>query len=215
MAGWLAAAGAAVVDADAVAREVTERGEPALAAILEAFGPTVRRPDGSLDRAALAAIVFADAAALRRLEAIVRPAVRPRLMTRVEAVEAAGAEAVAIEAIGLVEGGLAELCDEVWLITCAREAQRGRLAKRGMGGADADRRIKSQADLGARVGPYATRTIVTDGPPDDTQAKVRAAFEEALHGSRPRVRGRPASGSAAGQRRSGGSRARGGQRGSR
>ena len=215
VAAWLAGAGAAVVDADVVAREVTEPGEPALAAILVAFGPTVRRPDGSLDRAALAAIVFRDAGALRRLEAIVHPAVRPRLLARVEAAEAAGAEAVAIEAIKLVEGGLAELCDEVWLITCGPEAQRGRLAKRGMDGADADRRIESQADLGARVGPHATRTIATDGPPDATQAKVRAAFDEALRETRRGAPRRPASGSGPGERRSGRNRGRDGRGGPR
>ena len=63
-------------------------------------------------------IVFADPAALRDLEAIVHPAVRPRILAAIERAGAAGAAAVVIEAIKLVEGGLAELCDEVWLVTC-------------------------------------------------------------------------------------------------
>jgi dephospho-CoA kinase len=215
VAGWLAEAGAAVVDADLVAREVTAATEPALAAIVEAFGAAVRRPNGSLDRAALAAIAFGDADALERLEKIVHPAVRPRLLARVEAAEAAGADAVAIEAIKLVEGGLAELCDEVWLITCDPDTQRSRLAKRGMDDADANRRMESQADLGTRVHPHATRTIVTDGLLDATRAKVLAAFDAARGGTRRGVPDGPGSGRVTGQRRSGGSRARGGQRGPR
>ena len=91
VAGWLEEQGAVTIDADQVAREVVEPGEPALAAIAAAFGPAVLRPDGSLDRAALASRVFDDAPELRRLEAIIRPAVRPRTMARIEAAEASGA----------------------------------------------------------------------------------------------------------------------------
>ena len=180
VAGWLAAAGAAVVDADAVARDVTERGEPALAAILEAFGPNVRRADGSLDRATLAAIVFADAGALRRLEAIVHPAIRPRLMTRVEAAEVAGAEAVAIEAIRLVEGGLAELCDEVWLVTCKPADQRARLASRGEDPVDSERRIAAQSGLAERLAPVATRIVDTSGDRDRARDDVLKSLSDAL-----------------------------------
>ena len=186
VAGWLAAAGVAVVDADVVAREVTEPGGPALGAILEAFGPTVRRGDGSLDRAALAAIVFGDAAALRRLEAIVHPAVRPRLMARVEAAEAGGAEAVAIEAIRLVEGGLAELCDEVWLVTCRPADQRARLAGRGEDPADSERRIAAQSGLAERLAPVATRILDTSGDRDRARGDVLKSLSDALgrHGGR-------------------------------
>jgi len=180
VAAWLAAAGAAVVDADVVAREVTEPGEPALAAILEAFGPTIRRPDGSLDRAALAAIVFSDADALRRLEAIVHPAVRSRLLARVEAAEAAGAEAVAIEAIRLVEGGLAELCDEVWLVTCKSADQRARLAGRGEDAADTERRIAAQAGLAERLAPVASRVLDTSGDRARARDDALNAFSEAM-----------------------------------
>src|SRR6185436_6502762 len=71
---WLGELGAVVIDADGVAREVTEPGAPGLAAVADAFGPEIVREDGSLDRAALGRIVFADSEALARLEAIVHPA---------------------------------------------------------------------------------------------------------------------------------------------
>ena len=78
VAGMLARKGAHVIDADAIAREVVEPGEPALAAIAEEFGDEVLTEDGRLDRAAMAAIVFEDDERLAALEAITHPAIRAR-----------------------------------------------------------------------------------------------------------------------------------------
>jgi dephospho-CoA kinase len=181
VAGWLAARGAVVVDADAVARAVTASGEPAHDAILARFGAAVRAPDGSLDRAALARVVFADPSALRDLEVIVHPAVRPRILVVIEAADAAGAPAVVVEAIKLVEGGLAALCDEVWLVDCAPETQRARLLARGMSASDAHRRIAAQADLRAHVRsvPGVVR-IDASGDRGPTEALVATAYAAAL-----------------------------------
>jgi dephospho-CoA kinase len=180
VAGWLAERGAVVIDADDEARAVTAPGEPAHAAILERFGDAVRGADGTLDRAALARLVFADPAALADLEAIVHPAVRPRIIAAIQAADAAGAPAVAIEAIKLVEGGLAALCDEVWMVTCGRGAQRARLAARGVAQADAERRIASQGDLVERLRSHAKRVLVTDGPPWRARRRAAAALAAAL-----------------------------------
>jgi len=180
VAGWLAARGAVVVDADAVARAVTAPGEPAHDAVLARFGDAVRVADGTLDRAALARIVFPDAAALRDLEAIVHPAVRPRILAAIDASDRAGAPAIVIEAIKLVEGGLAALCDEVWLVTCDSAAQRARLAGRGMAPADAERRIAAQADLVERLRPHATRVLETNGAPEEAEAATAALLSAAL-----------------------------------
>src|SRR5205814_7218170 len=89
VAGWLADRGAAVVDADELAREVTEPGQPALDAIAEHFGAGVMRRDGSLDRRRLADIVFANSGQLAALETIVHPAVRPRILAAIAAAEEA------------------------------------------------------------------------------------------------------------------------------
>lgn len=178
--GWLAACGAIVVDADAEARAITAPGQPAHDAILARFGNGVRRPDGTLDRAALARLVFSDAAALHDLEAIVHPAVRPRILGAIEAADAAGARAVVIEAIKLVEGGLAALCDETWLVTCTPDEQRARLAGRGIAPDDAARRIAAQTDITARLAPAATRILDTSGDPTVAEARVAAAYAAAL-----------------------------------
>jgi dephospho-CoA kinase len=159
---------------------VTAAGQPAHDAVLEAFGAAVRGPDGSLDRAALAAIVFGDADRLRTLEAIVHPAVRPRLLAEVEAAELAGARIVAIEAIKLVESGLADLCDETWLVTCDRATQTARLTARGVARVDAASRIDAQGDIRERLAAAATRALDTSGSPDAIERAVDEALEEAL-----------------------------------
>src|SRR5207245_8542842 len=103
VAGWLAERGAVVVDADEVARDVTAPGQPSHDAVIARFGDPVRGPDGTLDRAALARIVFADDASLADLEAIVHPAVRPAILAAVASADQATAPAVVIEALKLAK----------------------------------------------------------------------------------------------------------------
>jgi dephospho-CoA kinase len=183
VAGWLAEHGAVVIDADHLAREVTEPGEPTLAAIVARFGSGVLGPDGRLDRAALGRLVFDDPAELRALEAITHPAIRPRLLAALDAADRTGAPGVVLEAIRLVDGGYVELLDEVWLVVCTERAQRERLAGRGVDPAEAARRIEAQSALVARARPSATRVLDTSGDLAVTRAAVDAAWEAALRGS--------------------------------
>jgi dephospho-CoA kinase len=177
VAGWLGEQpGVVVIDADREAREVLAPGTPEVATIYVRFGESLRLPDGTLDRAALAKIVFADPAALRDLEAIVHPAVRPRILDAIQRAEAEGARAVVVEAIKLVEGGLAELCDEVWLISCDPAAQAARLRARGVDDADATARVAAQGDVESRLRERATRVIDTSG----SLAATRAAADESF-----------------------------------
>ncbi len=179
VAGWLAELGAVVVDADDVARDVVEPGSLELDAIVTAFGAEVRTADGRLDRAALGRIVFRDPEALARLERIVHPAVRERILEAIDGAQRDDAPAIVIEAIKLVEGGLALLCDEVWLVRCEPALQRDRLQDRGVEEADADARIAVQGDLESRLRGAATRVIDTSGSPDATRALVREAWDTA------------------------------------
>lgn len=180
VAGWLRDLGAVSVDADAVARAVVEPGEPALDLVFDEFGEAVRLPDGRLDRGALGRIVFADPDALRRLEAILHPAVRPRIEASVAEAELGGAPAVVVEAIKLVEGGLATLCDEVWLIACDPGTQLERVIGRGADPADAEARIRAQGALVARLAPAATRILDTSGRESVVRARVGAAYAVAV-----------------------------------
>ena len=187
VAAWLADLGAMVIDADQVARALTAPGTQALREVVATFGEQLLRDDGSLDRAALGRRVFGDPAALAALEAIVHPAVRPVILSAIEAAARSGAPGVVVEAIKLVEGGLAAHCDEVWLVTCRRREQRKRLAGRGMAAAEAGARIAAQAGIERRIRSAATRVIDTSGSAEDARALVTAAWQDAL-GAPPRRR---------------------------
>jgi dephospho-CoA kinase len=184
VASWLGEFGAVVIDADVVARDVVEQGSPALAEVAREFGQTVMRANGTLDREALGRIVFADPAALTRLERIVHPAVRPRILAAIEAARVADAPAVVVEAIKLVEGGLAEVCDEVWLVACSPADQRERLRRRGATAADAEQRITAQGDLVARLTTRASRTIDTGGAIEAARSRVAGAWDLARSSAR-------------------------------
>lgn len=181
IARWLGTRpGVVLIDADQVARDVLDPGEPALAAVVERFGAGLLLTGGELDRAALGRLVFADSAALRDLEAIVHPAVRPRILAAIAAAEAGGTLAVIIEAIKLVEAGLAAECDETWLVTCDPVTQRARLDGRGSPEQDAAQRIAVQGDIAGRIGAAATRTIDASGDAGQTRRLVEAALDDAL-----------------------------------
>lgn len=172
--------GVVVIDADHEARLVLAPGTPEVEAVYGRFGEALRRPNGELDRPALGRIVFTDPAALRDLEAIVHPAVRPRVLAAITQADADGARIVVIEAIKLVEGRLAELCDEVWLVTCEPGVQRDRLVGRGDATGDADARIAAQGDIADRLRGAATRVIDTSATPDETRAIAMDLLDEVL-----------------------------------
>lgn len=181
MARMLARLGGTVIDADVLARRTTAPGQPALLDIRARFGDGVFDASGELDRAALAQVVFGDASALRDLEAIVHPHVRVLVREALAAAASSDAPFVAIEAIKLVEGGLALECDEVWLVDCTEAEQRARLAERGATADDIERRLKAQGpDLVARLAPFATRRIDTTGSEEETRLRVEDALAEAL-----------------------------------
>jgi dephospho-CoA kinase len=180
IAATLGGYGLAVIDADEVAREVVEPGTAGFEAVVGEFGGDLVRPDGSLDRAALGRVVFRDPEALRRLERIVHPAVRPKILERVLAADADGAPGAVIEAIKLVEGGLATFCDEVWLVVCDPAAQQARLAARGLDAATAEARVEAQLDPATRLRAAATRVIDTSGSIEATRDRVERAWMEAV-----------------------------------
>ena len=139
----LAARGARVVDADVLAREVVAAGSPGLAAVVEAFGEEVLAPDGSLDRPALAAVVFGDPSARATLDGIVHPLVRARA---VELISAMPDDAVVVQDIPLlVETGQAGSFDLVLVVEADAETRVARLVQRGLSEDDARARIAAQA----------------------------------------------------------------------
>ena len=146
----LAGHGALIVDADLIAREVVEPGTPGLAAVARRFGDGLLRPDGSLDRAALGAIVFGDRTARRDLEAIIHPAVRARVAALTAA---APPGAVVVQVIPLlVETGQQDTFDLVVVVDVDPAVQLSRIRRRdGLDEPEAQSRINAQAGRGARL----------------------------------------------------------------
>jgi dephospho-CoA kinase len=167
VAGLLHERGVATIDADAVAREVRATDPNARASIRARFGTE--------DPGELARVVFADAAALADLEAILHPAVRDRVRDRLEALAVAGTEVAAVEAIKLVGSPLQDRCDQVWVVVCRREDSLRRLAKRGLPAAEVKRRIANQLTEDEM---RAAADVVIDGsaPLADTTRQVEAAL---------------------------------------
>jgi dephospho-CoA kinase len=166
----LAARGAVVIDADRIAREVVEPGTPGLAAVTEAFGEQVLRDDGSLDRPALAAIVFADPDARKTLDGIVHPLVRSRAA---ELAAAAPEHAVVVHDVPLlVETGQAGSYDLVLVVETDPEVRVDRLVRRGLTAEDARARIAAQATDDQR---RAVADVVLDN--SGTEAELAAQVD--------------------------------------
>jgi dephospho-CoA kinase len=166
----LAARGAVVIDADRIAREVVEPGTPGLAAVVDAFGEQVLRDDGSLDRPALAAVVFADPEARRRLDGIVHPLVRARAA---ELAAAVPDDAVVVHDVPLlVETGQAGSYDVVLVVQADPEVRVHRLVQRGLGEEDARARIAAQATDEQR---RAVADVVLDN--DGTEEQLAAQLD--------------------------------------
>jgi dephospho-CoA kinase len=180
VAGWLAARGVVVIDADKLTRELMAPETPVTAAVFERFGERFRLPDGSLDRRGLGRLVFSDPESLSSLEAIVHPAINLMLERIVRKTGEQGPPAMALEAVKLVEAGHAAHCNEVWLITCDPAAQLVRLVGRGMAKVDALQRIEAQAPSLPLWQAAATRTIGTDGSRQEVESAVARALDEAL-----------------------------------
>jgi len=134
--------GAATVDADAVYHRLIAPGLPLWSALQDRFGPTILAPDGSIDRRALGAIVFGDQRALADLDRLTHPAVVDAVGAELALTDAA---VVAVDAVKLIESGLDDRCDRVWLVVCPPETQVERLmARNGVPRAEAARRVAAQ-----------------------------------------------------------------------
>ena len=166
--------GAEVIDADQIVHGLLAAGGGAVPAVLGAFGPTVASRDGGVDRAALAAIVFADPRARLRLEGLVHPLVSAEIDRRLDAIARAdGPEIVLIDAALLVETGADRRFDRLVVVACREETQLARLvASRELSPDEALRRVRAQCPSSSKA-VRADYTIENDGELEATRARVR------------------------------------------
>lgn len=182
VARMLADRGAIVVDADAIAREVVEPGEPALDEIVAEFGPSILTPSGTLDRAALGAVVFADTARRRRLEEITHPRIRQRMAERVAAAVASAPPLVVVDIPLLLERGGSELTQDVLLVYADRKTQLRRLIARDhLSVEDAERRLAAQMPIEEKR-RLATWVIDNRGSLEETEAQVDRWWRDVVGG---------------------------------
>ncbi|MCB4207431.1 dephospho-CoA kinase [Arthrobacter sp. UM1] len=147
----LAERGAAVIDADVIARTVVEPGRPALAAVVEAFGEGILTPEGRLDRPALGARVFGDAEARERLNGILHPAIREEAVAQTERARAQGAEVILHDIPLLAETGRGPEFAFAATVEADDETRISRMVRdRGMTAEDAAARIAAQATRSER-----------------------------------------------------------------
>jgi dephospho-CoA kinase len=172
----LADLGAHVIDADKIGHDVYRPGSEGFRQVLDAFGPGVVAGDGTIDRRALGAIVFADPHARARLNAIVHPLIGVELVGRVAAARAADPDRpIVIEAAILVEAGWRGLVDRLWVVSTRPENAIARvMATRGLERAEVERRIAAQLPDAERR-RVADVVIENDGSP----AELRAIVEDA------------------------------------
>lgn len=170
----LAERGALVIDADAITKELQQPGQPVLAAMVERFGSGILAADGTLDRQAVADIVFSDAEALADLNAIVHPAVGAEIAERMQ--EAAGTDRIVILDVPLlVESGRDDMGAMI-VVDTDPEVAIGRLVgQRGFTEADARARIARQASREDRLAK-ADRVITNDGTREELAAQIEACW---------------------------------------
>jgi len=169
--------GCRVLDADSLARDLAEPGQPAFAEIVQAFGREILGPDGRMDRAKMAHLVFGEASKLAKLNAILHPRVVTEQQRQLAEIARTDPHAVAVvEAALLVEAGYHASLDRLIVVWCRPEQQLARLTKPGgrwMTREDALRRIAAQMPLEEKL-RLATDEIDNSGSIEETRAQVEA-----------------------------------------
>ncbi len=174
VADMFAERGAAIIDTDLLAHEITAPGGPAIPALVEAFGTQCLRPDGAMDRDAMRALVFADAAAKARLEGITHPLIRALTTARAKAIADAGEHPYLIYVVPLLveSGAWVERVGRVLVVDCSEDTQIARvMARNGFSREQVLAIMAKQATRAQRLAA-ANDVVDNDGPVEALAAQV-------------------------------------------
>lgn len=176
---YLTKRGAKGIDADLVAQQSYLPGKPAYDQLIAHFGEGIKQPDGQIDRAAVAKIVFAHPDKLKELEAIVHPATIAEINATIsDYLENGDLKLIVVEAIKLFESDLAIHCDATWVTIADDETRLSRLIQgRGMDPISAAKRLKSQSPQEAKA-KLADYVITTDCNFEDTGEQIEAGLKK-------------------------------------
>ena len=177
----LRALGAYIVDADAAAHALSQPKQPLFNAYVERFGADILGPGGTLDRAAIARLIFADPALRAEVDAIAHPLIRAEAERRLGAARAAGAKAAVFDVPLLFEAGWDAIPDETWVVMLPEEEQLARLCARNplMSEREARARIAAQMPLTEKCA-RADVIIDNNGTKEETQQRVKELWRERI-----------------------------------
>ena len=170
----LAAQGIARVNADAIAHAVTEKGHPCLRALTAAFGSKILRDDGTMDRRAVAGMIFGDPAVKAHYEAIIYPYITQIILAEVHTLRDQGHTVVILDAPTLFESGIAQFCDEIVSVTASEDIRRKRITARD-GITEEQAALRMQAQLSEAFFRSHSGTVIgNNGDPAPLQKAVSA-----------------------------------------
>jgi dephospho-CoA kinase len=178
VAGMLRELGFPVMEADRLAHQVMEPGQPAYNQVVSVFGDAILDSDKRINRSSLAAIVFDNHEKLTQLNGIIHPRVEEELLRQFTELElSARYPAAFVEAALIFEAGLHKRLDGVVVASCLPEQQLARLMERGLSEIEAGKRIAAQMPVAAKLA-LATERIDCSGPPEETRRQVEAFAKE-------------------------------------
>jgi dephospho-CoA kinase len=161
------------VDADRIVHALYAAGTPETRAITAHFGSDLLQPDGTIDRRRLGDVVMADKSALKELERILDPGVRGAIESRLSG---SAADVVVLDAIRLIEGGLYQRCNAVWVVVCDQKLQVERLqASRNFSLEQATLRVNAQTPIEDKL-RHATAVIHNNAALDVLESEVASAW---------------------------------------
>lgn len=170
----IAGYGLAVIDADQLSRDAVVPGSAGLRHIVAVFGTGVLNGDGTLNRAALAEVIFSDAAAREKLEAILHPAIKELAQKRLQELRHKKVTAAFYMAPLLIEAGATDRVDEIWVVYADRETQLERMQQRdAISRDDAEKRLAAQMPMDEKV-TYGRVVIDNCGSPAELRCRVEA-----------------------------------------
>ncbi len=172
--------GAAIIDADEIAKEIMSKGKPVWVNVVNHFGEQILNDDKSdIDRKKLADIVFSDRVKLEALNSLTHPEILKEIKKQLENYKKAGRKVIVIDAALLLESGLDTFVDEVWLVVVDEKTQLERLVMRekDMDFAQALNRIKSQMPLKEKL-KYANRVIDNNSSIEETREQIDEIWRE-------------------------------------
>lgn len=172
--------GAAIIDADEIAKETMSKGKPVWVSVINHFGEQILNDDKSdIDRKKLADIVFSDRVQLEALNSLTHPEILKEIKKQLENYKKAGRKVIVIDAALLLESGLDTFVDEVWLVVVDEKTQLERLVMRekDMDFAQALNRIKSQMPLKEKL-KYANRVIDNNSSIEETREQIDEIWRE-------------------------------------